>query len=426
MVGEAGGAVGLVLTCVLLLPVCAGGQSPDAGAEVGRRDSAGVEFVTVPGRLVADAPEWRLADQPLLTVRGDELDGFPLSEIQGGVILPADRIAIADGVVDRVAIVSFDGELLRTFGRVGEGPAEYSDIDDLRRRAGDELAVWDGNASRIVVFDTAGAFVEMVRPPAARTAQRALSFPGFLRDGSIVFQRKEGFPRGNRDRPVGRHRIDFMVDRYEPDGAWAALLAEIPGLERIGAQEGRSWAAIGVPLAGRPHLAVAGGAAVVGHGERFVLRMYGPRGLERVVTVDRPRRAVTAPEREAARDSAVARWDRLPFRRVDLPMKRTNPIDRNVVEVSDSFPAFEDLHADPDGRLWIRETPSPLAPSARREGAACCSWVILGGTGTPRGRLRVPQGLRILDTRGDLLLGYEVDELDVPRVVLHRIDGMTR
>lgn len=378
-------------------------SEPRQPTEIQRIDSAGVEIVTVPGTVLDTLPVRFLAREPVLSIVGEQLEGFPLSRIAGALILPNRKIAIADGILDRVVVVGFSGTIVHRFGRRGNGPGEVDDVSGLRRRAKDEVVVWDDTRGQLVVFDTAGAFRETVQTPPLRTAQRLLRFPGFLGDGSPVLERRMLF---RRERFEGVRRSDFIVDRYRPDGSFVGALASIPGRAMVSVSSGDRWTTIAVALTGGPQLTVGGGRAFVGHGDRFEIQTWSKRGLERIIRINRARRAASRSEREAARDSALARYRRWPFGG-DIDVSRSD------IPVADSFPAFEDLVADAESAVWMKES------GELQEGPP--SWVIFDRTGEPTARTRTPKGFDIVDIRGDLVLGVSRDEFDVPSVVLFRI-----
>ncbi len=148
----------MFVTVPLVMAACAD-KAPLSTEEITRVDSAGVEYVMIPGGVIDQLPS-KMVSEAVLSVGGEDISGFPLSRIEGGLILDSNRIAVGDGVLDRIAILDSTGALVRTFGQVGEGPGEFRDLDDLRRRDHGELVVWDDNRGQLVVFDTVGRFVD--------------------------------------------------------------------------------------------------------------------------------------------------------------------------------------------------------------------------------------------------------------------------
>jgi hypothetical protein len=81
-----------------------------------------------------------------------------------------------------------------------------------------------------------------------------------------------------------------------------------------------------------------------------------------------------------------------------------------------SYPEFRPpiswTWVDADERVWLR----------RDESAGDVDhWILLDAEGRPWGELELPSGTRILWSRGDVFWAIELDELDVPWLVEHRI-----
>lgn len=394
------GATWMFVTVPLVMAACAD-KAPLSTEEIIRVDSAGVEYVMIPGGVIDQLPS-KMVSEAVLSVGGEDISGFPLSRIEGGLILDSNRIAVGDGVLDRIAILDSTGALVRTFGQVGEGPGEFRDLDDLRRRDHGELVVWDNNRGLLVVFDTVGRFVETIATPPEKTAQRLLSFPGFLLDGSFVLERREWVM--TMERRVGKYRPDFVVDRFDQRGEPQGVLTRLPGRDMVGFSDGRNWRSLPVQLTGKPHLAVGDGRAFVGHGGSFFVQVWTAEGLQRVIQIDRSRRPATEAIQRAAQDSVVAGWDRVPFpNRMQLGM--------SDIPVGDSLPAYTNLLADSDGRLWIE--------LERDEEQS--TWVLFDEDGEPEVRIQLSSRLSFLDAQEDLVLCYQMDELDVPRMALYRV-----
>jgi len=76
------------------------------------------------------------------------------------------------------------------------------------------------------------------------------------------------------------------------------------------------------------------------------------------------------------------------------------------------FPPVHTLVAADDGSIWLG--------GFSREGQAR-EWKILDASGSPRGRVLAPAGLRIMVVRGDQVWGVEMDELDVSYIVRYQV-----
>ncbi|MDX1578196.1 MAG: hypothetical protein R3266_06915, partial [Gemmatimonadota bacterium] len=79
-----------------------------------------------------------------------------------------------------------------------------------------------------------------------------------------------------------------------------------------------------------------------------------------------------------------------------------------------TYPAFASLRTDTEGRIWVADYRAP--------GEEARWWSVFDADGLALGRVRTPDGLRVLEIGSDYLLGVIRDELDVERVRLHGIE----
>lgn len=381
-----------------MLAGCGTGSRPYP-VGIQRADSAGVEIVVISGHMLDRLPERFLEPAPLLEVTG-------VRSVTGGVILPDHRVAVGDRVLAQVVVVELTGEVVRRFGQLGEGPGGFAEVSGLRQRDEDELVIWDGHWGRLVVFDTAGTFKETLQTPGLRTARVGMPFPGFLADGSPVFPR----PDVSAVWFEGLRRLDFIVDRYAPDGSFAGALATIPGRMIFGVVQDRKWQSISVAHAGEPHVAVGGGRAFLGNGDRFEFQTWSEMGLERIVRVDRARQAVPSADQRTARAAALTRL-------ASMSPELRGRLNAGEVPVSDSFPAFNALAATTEGGFWIGEG-DPRQRGMRR-------WIVFDRSGEPVARVNTPKEFEILDVRDDLVWGVMHDDRQPRAVLLYRLAGST-
>ncbi len=146
----------LLFTCLCLtyLPVNASGMQLRDVVEF-HPTSANIPVVTDPCFILHEEPESVFVDDTIYEAITIGVEEGELDEIFGDI---ADVEAAGDGtflVLDRssseVRVYNFDGELLTTFGRPGEGPGEF-------RREPYDLSVAD-NGRSVFVLDRFGDFV---------------------------------------------------------------------------------------------------------------------------------------------------------------------------------------------------------------------------------------------------------------------------
>jgi hypothetical protein len=109
---------------------------------------------------------WHIEQVPRLDV-GDREDGD--SMVFGGVLdarlLPNGTLAVADGGAFAVHFFDARGQKLRTVGRRGRGPAEFTGGMQFMDAAGDSLAVWDPGQTRwTFLSSTDGGARQLIEP----------------------------------------------------------------------------------------------------------------------------------------------------------------------------------------------------------------------------------------------------------------------
>jgi hypothetical protein len=93
---------------------------------------------------------------------------------------------------------------------------------------------------------------------------------------------------------------------------------------------------------------------------------------------------------------------------------------RNFADASykETLPLFGSAFVDGDQRLWVSEWPFPTTSSSQPPPRR---WSAFSPEGIWLGDLEAPDGLRILDSRGDIVLGIWRDDLDVQYIQLHHL-----
>jgi len=131
---------------LLLLISCRPGAEAPAGIVV---DSAGVALVTVPS---GDRPlDWTA--ERVLTIPPLEDEGEGFFGVRDLGVLTGDRIAVLDGEAKRVVLFDEEGHFLAQYGREGSGPGEFQWPMDLAPRPDGGASVFDMMNRRLERFD---------------------------------------------------------------------------------------------------------------------------------------------------------------------------------------------------------------------------------------------------------------------------------
>ena len=110
-------------------------------------------------------------------------------------------------MLDELRVLVFDGagDFLREFGRMGEGPGEFSWPEGYAVWRDGTVVVSDVRHEAYQLFDASGAFVRMVREP---EGLMIWGMRGDPRGGAVLAERTGMSTRGWTSRPVLRLRLE--------------------------------------------------------------------------------------------------------------------------------------------------------------------------------------------------------------------------
>ena len=361
------------------------------------RDSAGVLVAESP--LEASGDEWRLQLPPVLQIgrKEGEDDGPDLfGRIMQVIRLSSGDIAVAEGLAREIRVFDDDGGHLRTFGRGGEGPGEFTNLWTIAELPGDTIVAIDPLGGRVSLFTSSGTFVRSFLIPRLPGAS-APNVIGWLDDGTLLINALTRSPsQDTRDQST--HFL-YAVDR---DGEVLGTLGEFAGQQR-----GRNGYAM--VFSGRAEFAAGGNLVWYGHSSRFELVGHDRSGsVRRIVRMDRVPRAVTQAEIDESRAAAEES-----LRGMSGPA-----VERiRATEFASTHPVHGRFLGDEAGNLWVERYQSdPVADSGARE------WDIFDAEGTLTGSLATPDGFRITYIGTRSILGVHADSLGIETVRMYRLD----
>lgn len=389
-----------------MLLACAD-RAPDAPA-ITERDSAGVRIIENRGGLAAAPERWTLAAEPHVVI-GTAADDSSrqLHEVQAAALLSDGTLVIANGGSNQLHVFDPAGEHVRSMGRDGEGPGEFRSLNNVWAGAGDTLFAWDYQLRRLSVFSAAGEFVRTVQPP----SQRSHFAAGVLDDGSVVVA-EHLTPSTMEIGHIADHEIELL--RHEPSGATPDTLARHPHSRTLLFETPRG------SVGARP-LTFAPFTTVDVAGSRIAV--VAGRAPEAWLWDDDEERVTLVRWGDALRplsDADIARYEEQQLAEASDAAVRARVRERLRQEpYSKLFPAAERGLLEHDGHLWIERWREPWVTGPR-------AWTIFDAGGRLRAAVVVPEGLRVLDVRDDLLVGRMRDELDVEHVRVYRLDRRDR
>ena len=327
-----------------------------AGASMSVSDSAGVGIVHISDLRALALPQ---LERRLVFSTAAQLQ---LGHVAGAVFLPDGSLVFVDDAATEIIFLDPDGQVLRRTGRQGEGPGEYSDIARVGVSADGVLHVYDRRLQRYTFMDSQGnvAGVENVE----RSGE--LVPLAYLAGGDVLAVLE---PRPIL--PEGLQRGPLLLILHRQTTETADTLGSWPGKERMVDGNGRwnpvAFGATALYSGRGPHAAMA-------TTDSLDVSLYeGPAPVTRIRGGSSPRE-ITPVEMAAWTDLFVGMY----------PEER-RPTERRRLREStfrDTYPAFEALAVDADGRIWLGDY-ARHAEEERR-------WTVFGSDGRPAGTLSLP------------------------------------
>ena len=344
---------------------------------------------------VEGAPPWSV--ETSFELEQDQDD--PLGKVSGAVFASPDVIAVADGLNSRVVLADSSGRLLRSVGRAGRGPLEFSRLRNLSRWPGDSVFVWDFGTRRYSVFSPSTSEGRTVLPqgmetPVARVLPGADGGLGGLWVTGVIL----GTPADHKRR--GRYRLYHDIGYWEGAGPVKKTMS-LAGPAFVGS---RQW--VGGP---RTVMAAGNGQFFFTEGERPAVTVLEPSGVvRREIAVRGMAVELTDALRQEHRESLYESGYSVEFvDKVlgDAPLpERIDAIGQIVFDRAGTLWLGQRWVAGVDQRIWLNVT---------TEGVPIRRVAMSAGSGT------------MLDAAGDRLLFLWRDAMDLDHIAVHVIAGPT-
>lgn len=398
-----------VAACACL--AACGGRA-DAGLGDGAaRDSAGIRIVESARPTGGDAAPWSVDSLPALEIgRVEGAAEYQLGRVQGAVRLGDGRVAVADGNANEVRFYDPRGRFLRAAGRRGGGPGEFATLDAMLPYRGDSVAVWDARQRRLTVLGADGG---PGRTTTVAVGGVSAALRGVFADGAFVLEPAPGLDAFLR-MEEGERRDSVRYVRHTADGVAADTLGARAGRELVAGRAGGTISQQGVLLGRDAYFAARGDRAYLGESDAYRVDVIDASGRMRM-SIRRP----GAPRPASRADLAQARAAAEERRR-----ERAEQIARvtggaasapalGELPARATLPAFDQLLADADGNLWVRDYQVARDAPSR--------WSVFDAEGRWRTTVNTPAGLTVLQVGRDWILGRARDELEVEYVRLYRL-----
>lgn len=418
-------------SCDPLADASPGGDRTASGPAPAVRDSAGIMVVENTLSPVWDSTTaWSIAQEPTLAIGGLEgpphlAFGYALAPVR----LSDGRIVVADRQRNHVHFYTRSGEHLRTVGRTGQGPGEFTQIWRMYRIQGDSLMVLNP-ATLTTIFSPEGEFMRRYEldPVPGRPN---IWWKGRFPDGSMLAfsLAQEGTryvdppPGSDAERRIVRpDRGEFYRDSllhflYTGEGEMVDSLMKIPG----------QWLASNRVFAPSDAYRVEGEYFYTSPGDIVEIQSWRhleepaepspttPAGLLRLERIVRrpPLHDITVTEerKEAYREEERERYRELAELNANVSMES---LERRLAELTfpPTLPAHGNaLRVDSEDNLWLLEY--------RWDETEPNRWSVFDPDGTWLGVVESPAGFAVNDIGPDYVLGIRRDALDVQYVEMY-------
>ena len=109
-------------------------------------------------------PSWRYTEELRIGSEDDDAKGF--SDIRGILVVRNGNIWVIEGSLQEIRVFDPAGKHLKTIGRNGKGPGEFTYADGLATAPDGTIWVHDPKNARFSIFDQEGKFVRQQLAPA--------------------------------------------------------------------------------------------------------------------------------------------------------------------------------------------------------------------------------------------------------------------
>lgn len=384
----------LLFVCLLAAVACNDAGPPRWAGSIDTLSSGQVVVSNPDAPLWPEGAAWRLTEE--LRIGALEEDGPELfGQIRSLAVDDAGRIYVLESQAQEVRVFGPDGSHVRTIGRPGGGPGEFSEPALAEIGARGDLWVTDPDNNRVSVFDTAGAFV------------RSHPVPG----GFIIVPWPGGFDRaGNYHYPVPDFSAgDFRMKLVKHDGDMQPADTLSPPTdpvqrERFELTRGPSRMIASVPFDAGFRWRLGQDGTLWGGltGEYRIFELSADGDTIRSIT----RAFAPVPVTRADRQQGIE----------DLEWFTEQGGEVDVSKIPSHKPAFETFTFDAEGRLWVWPV------TGDEEGQALD---VFDDQGRYLGRITSPVPLASHPSpviSHDAVVAVTRSELDVPFVVRLRIE----
>jgi len=402
-----------VCALAAVLSACGGDSTASNNEWAGSMtDSAGVTIVSNPTSPTWSSDEaWTLEEVLLIGEAAGDAD-YQFGQIAGLGVTSDGSIFVLDQQAQRVMVYDPDGVYQRSIGRPGSGPGEFGP-------AANALLV--GRGDTVIVPDLANQRINIIPidgEPSSFAIQMEQGIPmrfDLLESGDIVAQRR-ALNLPNQDAVA-----NDLIATQAYDGTILDTLLTPKRGDSFTFTSDRPQFRIFAP---EPVWTVLGGNRLAfATNNAYRIEVFGADGiLERIVTRAHELRPVTEAHKRTL-DRLIRAQFETAGAQLDLLM--------DGVSYEDTWPAFTQLRAGPDGTLWVQRvrylgdlTDEELESFNPTLDQGSATWDVYDSEGRYLGAIELPDRFTPFTVVGNRLYGVHRDEFDVQYVVVLRINGV--
>lgn len=372
---------------VLLLHGCSDSAS---GPSTVVHDSAGVRVVESIRGGWTDEIGWRVDPRPFRTIgRVEGESPYVLHRVRGAVMLADGRVLLADAGSLEIRLFDPAGAFVRSFGRQGSGPGEFSDIAMLTRFGSDSLLIFDRDLQRVTIVSADLQGVARVSPIAGVEGVGRPTVRAALPDGSLIG--RANAPSGSGG-ATSMWQDSVVVIRFAPDGSEPRVLFGTRGDDRYSLVENGTAMHNNHPLGRLTAFATDGQRLFVAAGGDIGFDVYSAAGaLEQRFRINRPARPVD----EQVIDDLTSSWQAL-----DPDPSSSGEVEQFIraMPMPSTLPGVDRIQVDASGHVWLRSF-----EVAQPEHA---TWYVFSADDTGYlGAVSLPGSLEVTDIGPDFVLG---------------------
>ena len=380
---------------------CGSDTSTTGGIPVQTEDSAGVrivEYVRVP----EVEPPFAIAAEPVYR-HGANPGDYAFQGVGAGRLFPDGGAVVYDEWNIELVVFGPDGSTYQVLATEGEGPGEVGYVRAMFALGQDSILVADSNLGRATLF-ARGSVVRTTDLPRSGY----LAVEGIGSSGDLLLATYWG-PSVFEGEWLPGHMIRFDMETGALDtvGSYDLNPRIPPGLQ---------WD----PIQAAGEVTVAAGQLVYTRSDRAEVTWHLPDGT--VTQIVRWQVEPALLTEEWLEPIEAERLMEVRMHSPDLSDARIAELTRGNMAIYDAsigrpMPLFSSPFTDAEGRVWL--------PSYKPGGELTSAppYTVIAPNGEWLGTVEAPPGFRILDVAAGLVLGVELDEMDVVSVVVYELLG---